>query len=155
MVIATSLQATPASIATTAAAAPTAATATTAVSPHAWVTATPPAGSAHSATVDSAGMQGDESLAMQGPARDSHGRSSSLLTRHGAGTGGLAASSGSQTIPTPHTQSSHVVFIHDSDEEPMWPASDHAGPVLAESHDTVAEADGATSAADLDLFGMD
>ena len=147
MVIATSLQATPAPIVTTAAAADTAATATTAVSPHAWITAMPQAGSAHSATVDSAGIQRDESLATQGPARDSPGRSTS--------TGEHATSSGSQTIPTPRTQGSHVVFLNDLDDEPMWPASDYAGPVTAESHDTVAEADGATSEADLDLFGMD
>ena len=146
MVIATSLQATPAPIVTTAAAADTAATATTAVSPHAWITAMPQAGSAHSATVDSAGIQRDESLATQGPARDSPGRSSS--------TGELATSSGSQTIPTPSTQGSQVVFLNDLDDEPMWPASDHAGPVTAESHDTVAEVDGATSEADLDLFGI-
>ena len=150
MVIATSLQATTAPIVTTAAAADTAAMAPTAVSPHAWITAMPQTGSAHSATVDSAGIQRNESPAMQGPAGDSPGRSTS--------TGEQATSSGSQTIPTPRTQGSYVVFLNDLDDEPMWLASDHAGPVMAESHDIDTEADGATSetsAADLDLFGMD
>ena len=72
-------------------------------------------------------MSMDESLAMQGPAGDSQGSHSSLIASHGDA----------------------------SNDVPLWPAGDHAGPVTAESSGTAVEADGVTSAADLDLFGMD